>query len=213
MTDLPSPEPRADSAPPVPMRRLVLVAPDDRLFAERYRWLTGIAAGTGLSVFVATRAGPHQGAIEEGGARVVSLGDEGSGINPMTAGYAAGQLAAALKGLKADIVHAIGPRGILVGGTAAAMAGVDARIYTPAGFGALGRRSGAAGRLARAGFGRLIRGPLATRRTRFLLEDAAEARALGLDPLDTGVTLLSGSLADESARASVAHLYAGLLTA
>ncbi|MDR7035639.1 hypothetical protein J2X36_000374 [Methylobacterium sp. BE186] len=208
MTD---PIPNVEAAP-VPMRRLVLVAPDDRLFAERYRALCGIGAEAGLSVFVVTRAGPHQPAIEETGARVLALGEEGSGLNPMTAGYAAGQLAATLKGLKADILHAIGPRGILVGGTAAAMAGVGARIYTPAGFGALGRRDGAAGRLARAGFGRLMRGPLATGRTRFLLEDPEEARTLGLDPLDTGVTLLAGGVAGAESAAAIGRLYAALLS-
>lgn len=204
-TPAPTPEP---VTAPAPMRRLVLVAPDDGLFAERYRMLAGIAAGAGLSVFVATRTGPHQAAIEETGARVVSLGDE-AGLNPMRAGYAAGQLAATLKGLRADIVHGIGPRGILVGGTAAAMAGIAARVYTPAGFGTLGARRDAAGRLARAGLGRLIRGPLSTRTTRFLLEDPAEARALGLDPLDTGVTLLTQGLSGEAG--AVARLYAGLL--
>lgn len=54
-----------------------------------------------------------------------------------------------LKALKADIVHCIALRGILVGGTAAAMAGIPRRIFALTGLGLLGAREDATGRLSR----------------------------------------------------------------
>ena len=93
-----------------------------------------------------TRVRDHRAAIEATGAQVVPLEAERSSLNPMAAGYAAGQLAAILKALKADIVHCIALRGILVGGTAAAMAGIPARVYALTGLGLIGARKDRAGR-------------------------------------------------------------------
>ena len=100
----------------------------------------------------------------------------------MAAGYAAGQLAAILKEEKPDLVHCIALRPILVGGFAAAMAGIPRRIYALTGLGFLGRairrRSGALSRQ---------RGPAprprpADRQTRYLFENAGRSAASGPRP-------------------------------
>jgi glycosyltransferase involved in cell wall biosynthesis len=150
----------------------------------------------GLSVTVVTRVRAHRAAIEATGAQVVPLEAERASLNPMAAGYAAGQLAAILKALRADIVHCIALRGILVGGTAAAMAGIPARVYALTGLGLVGARTDRVGRAARLGLRALIRGPLASTRTRFLFENPDDARALGLDPLDHTVTVVGGAGVD-----------------
>jgi glycosyltransferase involved in cell wall biosynthesis len=138
-------------------------------------------------------------AIEATGARVVAFEDERSSLNPMSAGYAAGQLAGILKALHADIVHCIALRAILVGGTAAVMAGVPARVYALTGLGLLGARKDRAGSLSRLALRHIIRGPLATARTRFVFENPDDARALGLDPADTAVTVVGGAGVDPAA--------------
>ncbi|MBE7245868.1 MAG: glycosyltransferase, partial [Actinomycetospora chiangmaiensis] len=124
---------------------------------------------------------------------------ERASLNPMAAGYAAGQLAAILKALKADLVHCIALRGILVGGTAAAMAGIPARVYALTGLGLVGARTDRVGRAARLALKALIRGPLASSRTRFLFENPDDARALGLDPIDRTVTVIGGAGIDPAA--------------
>jgi glycosyltransferase involved in cell wall biosynthesis len=191
----------APNLAPAPMRSLVFVVTEDWFFASHFLPLARAAAAMGLSVAVVTRVREHRAVIEATGARVVPLEAERSSLNPMAAGYAAGQLAAILKALKADIVHCIALRAILVGGTAAAMAGVPARVYALTGLGLIGARQDRVGGLARLGLRHLIRGALASRRTRFLFENPDDARALGLDPADTAVTIVGGAGVDPDAYA------------
>lgn len=189
----------SESAPeslPVPMRRLVFVVTEDWFFASHFLPMARAAIGMGLEVAVVTRVRAHRAVIEATGARVVPLEAERASLNPMAAGYAAGQLAAILKALRADIVHCIALRGILVGGTAAAMAGIPARVYALTGLGLVGARHDRIGRAARLGLRTLIRGPLASRRTGFLFENPDDARALGLDPLEQSVTVIGGAGVD-----------------
>ncbi len=182
--------------PAAPMKRLVFVVTEDWFFASHFLPMARAAVAMGLSVAVVTRVRDHRAVIEATGARVVALEAERSSLNPMAAGYAAGQLAAILKSLNADIVHCIALRGILVGGTAAAMAGIPARVYALTGLGLIGARKDTAGRLSRAALRHLIRGPLASKRTRFLFENPDDAAALGLDPADTAVTIVGGAGVD-----------------
>ncbi len=194
--------------PAAPTQCLAFVIAEDGLFAERHLPLARAAVAMGLSVAVVTRVRDHRAAIAATGARVVALEAARSSLNPMAAGYAAGRLAAILKALKADIVHGIAPRGILLGGTAAAMAGIPARVYAPTGLGA---RGGTAGRLGRTALRRLVRGPLASTRTRFLFENPEDAAALGLDPADTAATVVAGGFSDVAAAEAVCGLYRDLL--
>ncbi|KQP38414.1 hypothetical protein ASF49_05290 [Methylobacterium sp. Leaf104] len=190
-------------------RRLVLLAPDDAGFAARFLPLVAAARSAGITATVVTRVDAHRGAIEAAGARVVPFALGTSRLNPMAAGYAAGQLAGILKALEADLLHALGLRAIVVGGTAAAMSGIAARIYQPDDLAALTARTDAGGRLTRFGLRKALRGPLATRTTRYLCETPAEAAALGLDPADTALALVgadglgaaAGTLYGEFARA------------
>ncbi|MET0258679.1 MAG: glycosyltransferase [Methylobacterium sp.] len=185
---------------PAPRKKtLAFVVTEDWFFASHFLPMARAAVAMGLSVAVITRVRAHRSAIEATGARVLELEAERSSLNPMAAGYAAGQLAAILKALKADIVHCIALRGILVGGTAAAMAGIPDRVYALTGLGLLGARADRTGKLSRLALKGLIRGPLASRRTRYLFENADDARALGLDPSDTAVTIVGGAGVDPAA--------------
>ena len=184
---------------PAPMRHLVFVVTEDWFFASHFLPMARAAIAMGLSVTVVTRVRAHRAAIEATGARVVALEAERASLNPMAAGYAAGQLAAILKALKPDVVHCIALRAILVGGTAAAMAGVPARVYALTGLGLIGARRDTAGRMARLALRHLIRGALTSRRTRFLFENPDDALALGLDPSERTVTIVGGAGVDPSA--------------
>lgn len=175
-------------------QRLTFVVTEDWFFASHFLPMARAARELGLEVSVVTRVRDHRAAIEATGARVVPLEAERRSLNPMTTGYAAGQLAQTLRAIKPDIVHCIALRSILIGGAAAAMAGIDRRVYALTGLGLLGARADLLGRGAHFAIRGLLRGPLQTGRTRFLLENEDDARLLGLDPGDaTRVCLVGGA--------------------
>jgi glycosyltransferase involved in cell wall biosynthesis len=173
-------------------RKLVFVVTEDWFFASHFLPMARAARELGLSVAVVTRVRSHREIIEATGARVIPLQAERRSINPMTAGYAAGQLAAILKDEKADIVHCIALRSILVGGFAAAMAGIGPRVFALTGSGFLGARTDFTARLAQRAVRLLVRG-LETRQTRYLFENPDDAKLLGLDPAGPTVTIVGGA--------------------
>ncbi|MFH6784701.1 MULTISPECIES: glycosyltransferase [Methylobacterium] len=178
---------------------VVFVVTEDWFFASHFLPMARAAVSAGHPVSVVTRVRAHREAIAATGARVVELEAERSSLNPMAAGYAAGQLAAILKALETDIVHCIALRGILVGGAAAMLAGIPSRVYALTGLGLIGARQDRAGRLARTALRLLIRGPLETARTRYLFENPDDARLLGLDPGSPRVAVVGGAGIDPEA--------------
>ena len=136
--DLPAPAPTG--------RKLVFVVTEDWFFASHFLPMARAARELGLEVAVVARVREHRAVIEATGARVIPLEAERRSLNPMAAGYAAGQLAAILKAERPDLVHCIALRPILIGGFAAAMAGIPRRIYALTGLGLLGARADTPGR-------------------------------------------------------------------
>ncbi|MEZ0169273.1 glycosyltransferase family 4 protein [Microvirga sp. TS319] len=173
-------------------RKLVFIVTEDWFFASHFLPMARAARELGLDVAVVTRVRAHREAIEATGTRVIPLQVERRSVNPMTAGYAAGQLAAILRDEKADIVHCIALRSILVGGFAAALAGVSRRVYALTGLGFLGARTDRLGRLSQRAIRLLVRG-LETTKTRYLFENADDPRLLGLDPTAPKITIVGGA--------------------
>ncbi|MFC4170991.1 glycosyltransferase family 4 protein [Microvirga sp. GCM10011540] len=184
--------------PDVQGRKLVFVVTEDWFFASHFLPMARAARELGLAVTVVTRVRAHREAIEATGAKVVPLQAERRSLNPMTAGYAAGQLASILKAEKADLVHCIALRGILTGGFAAGMAGVGRRVYALTGLGFIGARTDTVGRLAQRAIRLLVRG-LETRGTRYLFENTDDPRLIGLDPAGPNVTIVGGAGIDPEA--------------
>jgi glycosyltransferase involved in cell wall biosynthesis len=190
--------PLSATEPPIPPRcgspKVVFVVTEDWFFASHFLPMARAAGEMGLETVVVTRVRDHRAVIEASGARVIPLEAERRSLNPLSAGYAAGRLAAILKAENPAIVHCIALRAILVGGAAALMAGVKRRVYALTGLGFLGARGDLVGRGARQALRLLIRGPLESRHTRFLFENRDDPRLLGLDPDDTGrVTIVGGA--------------------
>ena len=180
-------------------KKLVFIVTEDWFFASHFLPMVRAARELGLEVAVVTRVREHRAAIEAAGARVVPLEAERRSLNPMAAGYAAGQLAAILKQERPDIVHCIALRAILVGGVAARMAGIENSVFALTGLGLIGARGGRRGRIARAAVRRLVRG-LETPRTRYLFENPDDPLLLGLDPADAArVTIVGGAGVDAEA--------------
>jgi glycosyltransferase involved in cell wall biosynthesis len=173
-------------------RKLVFVVTEDWFFVSHFLPMARAAREMGLEVTVVTRVRAHREAIEATGAKVIPLEAERRSLNPMAAGYAAGQLAAILKDERADIVHCIALKSILVGGFAASMAGVGRRVYALTGLGFLGARKDMVGRWSQRAVRLLVRG-LATSKTRYLFENPDDPKLLGLDPQAPNVTIVGGA--------------------
>src|SRR6187551_3731239 len=160
-------------------KRLAFIVTEDWFFASHFLPMARAAREMGLDVAVIARVRDHRTAIEAAGAKVIALEAERRSLNPMAAGYAAGRLAAILKAWRPDIVHCIALRAILIGGSAALMAGIPRRVYALTGLGFLGARQDLVGRGARTAARMLVRG-LETRQTRYLFENPEDAALIGL---------------------------------
>lgn len=180
------------SLPDVQGRKIVFVITEDWFFASHFLPMAKAAHELGLHATVVTRVRSHREIIEATGAKVIPLEAERRSLNPMAAGYAAGQLAAILKSEKADLVHCIAIKGILVGGFAAAMAGIGRRVYALTGSGFLGARTDMVARLSQRAVRLLVRG-LETGQTRYVFENTDDPKLLGLDPASDRVTILGGA--------------------
>jgi glycosyltransferase involved in cell wall biosynthesis len=199
MQDAEPAPPRADAAR-VAGRKLVFVVTEDWFFASHFLPMARAARELGLKVVVVARVRDHRSAIEAIGARVIALDAERRSLNPLSAGYAAGRLAAVLRQEKPDLVHCIALRPILVGGAAAAMAGVRRRVFALTGLGFLGARQDWLGRGARAAVRAAVRG-LETKETRYIFENPDDPRLIGLDPDAARVLILGGAGVDPEALA------------
>jgi glycosyltransferase involved in cell wall biosynthesis len=173
-------------------RTIVFVVTEDWFFVSHFLPMARAAREMGLKVRVVCRVRDHAPAIEATGARVIPLEAERRSLNPMAAGYAAGQLASILKAEKADIVHCIALKPILVGGFAAMLAGIPRRVFALTGLGLLGTGAGLTGRLSRRALKTLVRG-LETAKTHYLFENEDDPKGLGLDPRGARVTIVGGA--------------------
>jgi glycosyltransferase involved in cell wall biosynthesis len=177
--------------------KVVFVVTEDWFFASHFLPMVRAAQELGLDVAVVTRVRSHEGAIRNAGARVIPFEAERSSLNPLTAGYGAGRLAAILRAERPSIVHCIALRSILIGGTAAMLARIPCRVYALTGLGLFGARSDLVGRSARTALRHVIRGALQSRQTHYLFENPDDPRLLGLDPTDTErVTIVGGAGVD-----------------
>jgi glycosyltransferase involved in cell wall biosynthesis len=184
--------------PDVKGRKLVFIVTEDWFFASHFLPMARAARELGLEVTVVTRVRAHREAIEATGAKVIPFEADRRSLNPVTTGLKTGDLAAILRREKADLVHCIALRSILVGGFAAGMVGVRRRVYALTGLGFLGARTDRIARLAQRAVRLLVRG-LETRQTRYVFENADDPKLLGLDPAGENVVILGGAGIDPEA--------------
>src|SRR4051812_6011686 len=197
------------AAPRLAGKRLAFIVTEDWFFASHFLPMARAAGELGLEVAVIARVREHRSAIEATGAKVIPLEAERRSLNPMAAGYAAGQLAAVLRAWKPDLVHCIALRPILVGGSAALMAGVSRRVYALPGLGFLRARDDLVARGARRAIPLLVR-MLETKETHYLFENPDDPRLLGLDPADAArVTIVGGAVGPPPAEAGGATIVGG----
>ncbi|WP_416355798.1 glycosyltransferase family 4 protein [Aureimonas phyllosphaerae] len=181
------------------MAKLAFIVTEDWFFASHFLPMARAAVAMGLDVVVIARVRAHAAAIEATGARVRSLEAERRSLNPLAAGATVLRLARILREEKPDIAHCISLKPILVGGAACRLAGIRRRVFALTGLGFLGAKTDRTGRSARWALRRIIRGGLASDRTRFVFENEDDPRLLGLDAAADDVTILGGAGIDPEA--------------
>ncbi|MGV6871478.1 glycosyltransferase family 4 protein [Pseudochelatococcus sp. B33] len=169
---------------------IVFLVTEDWFFVSHFLPMARAARELGFRVTVVARVRDHRAAIEAVGARVVAFDAERRSLNPLAVFRALVALRGVLREERADIVHCIALRSIVLGGFAAPRGA--AAVYALTGLGFLGARQDHVGRTARwfvRGFRRIfLDGP----RTRYLFENEDDAVALGLDPRDRSRVALAG---------------------
>ncbi|MGI6246188.1 MAG: glycosyltransferase family 4 protein [Pseudochelatococcus sp.] len=177
---------------------LVFLVTEDWFFVSHFLPMARAAREMGLRVTVITRVRDHAAAISAIGARVVPMQAERRSLNPLAVAATLRALRRILCRERADILHCVALRSIVLGSLAAPRGTPVVHALTGLGF--LGARADAVGRAARAGLRHFLRivadGPAA----RFLFENEDDARMLGFDPGDPGkVAIVGGAGVDPAA--------------
>ena len=158
-------------------RKILYVVTEDWFFASHFLPMARAAQGLGLEVVVATRVARHRPAIERENIRVIPVQVERGQLKGVVGQVRA--LASLIAAERPAIVHCIALRSILVGGRAAARAGVRRLVLAPTGLGNLWTETGiraALGRRAMLSTVRRLRGP----DTVFLFENHDDPLSLGV---------------------------------
>lgn len=180
------------SIPSLPRKKIAFVATEDWFLASHFLPMLRAARGMGLEVVVTTRVRDHAPVLEAAGARIVPLEAERRSMDPLSAASAVARLAMIFRRERPDLVHCISLKGIVIGGAAARLAGIDRQVYALTGLGLTGARTDMTGRMGRRAIRALVRG-LESRRTRYLFENTDDPRILGLASTDRRVTLVGGA--------------------
>jgi glycosyltransferase involved in cell wall biosynthesis len=154
------------------------------------------ARDCGLQVAVATRVREDGERLKAEGFSVIAIESRRGSFSPLRSLRDFFQALKIVRDERADIVHCIALRPVVIGGLAAKLAGKGALVVAPTGLGHLWIEEGMAVWLARkfvrAIVGSWLRGP----RTRYLFENRDDPREFGLDPDEADVTIVGGAGVD-----------------
>src|SRR5580658_1657075 len=185
---------RARIAVPPVMPKILYLVTEDWFFVSHFLPMAQAARDCGLQVVVATRVRAEGERLKAEGFSVIA--SESGSFSPLRSLRDFFQAFKIVREQRADIVHCIALRPVVIGGVAAKLAGTGALVVAPTGLGHLWIERGIAVRLARkivsAIVGSWLRGP----RTRYLFENRDDPREFGLDPDDADITIVGGAGVD-----------------
>ncbi len=178
------------------MPKILYLVTEDWFFVSHFLPVAQAARDCGFQIVVATR-------VREDGERLKA---EGFGVVPVESKRGSASLLMSMRDFiqslrivrseRADIVHAIALRPVVIGGLAARLAGKGAVVLAPTGLGHLwierGVAAGFVRNIVRMVVGSWLRGP----RTHYLFENRDDPREFGIDPDGSNVTIVGGSGVD-----------------
>jgi glycosyltransferase involved in cell wall biosynthesis len=190
------PAEQARIAPPLTMPKILYLVTEDWFFVSHFLPMAQAARDCGLQVAVATRVRTHRERLKAEGFSVIAIESKRGSFSPLRSLQEFFQALKIVREERADIVHCIALRPVVIGGVAAKLAGTGALVVAPTGLGHLWIERGLAVRVARkvvsAIVGSWLRGP----RTRYLFENRDDPQEFGLDPAGADITIVGGSGVD-----------------
>jgi glycosyltransferase involved in cell wall biosynthesis len=178
------------------MAKILYLITEDWFFVSHFLPMAQAARECGFDVTVATRVRADGERIKEQGFSLIPIESERGSVSLVRSLRDFSLLLTIVRRERADIVHCIALRPVVIGGVAAKFAGSGALVLAPTGLGHLWIERGFVVRLARkvVSFivGALLRGP----RTRYLFENRDDPCEFGLNPEGAEVTIIGGAGVD-----------------
>jgi glycosyltransferase involved in cell wall biosynthesis len=178
------------------MPKILYLVTEDWFFASHFLPMAQAARECGFEVAVATRLGADGGRLAAEGIRVVAMTGQRGTLSPLRGMRDFMQALRIVRAERADIVHCIALRPVVIGGLAARLAGAREIILAPTGLGHLWIERGLGARflrnVVRIVVGSWLRGP----RTHYLFENRDDPREFGLDADGSDITIVGGSGVD-----------------
>ena len=179
-----------------PIMPKILYLVTDWFFVSHFLPMAQAARDCGFQVAVATGVCAYGARLLADGFSVIAFESRRGSFSPLRDLLDFFQALKIVRAERADIVHCIALRPVVIGGLAARLAGTGALVVAPTGLGHLWIEDGMAVRAARAlvriivGF--CLRGP----RTHYLFENCDDPRECGLDPDGATITIVGGAGAE-----------------
>lgn len=178
------------------MPKILYLVTEDWFFASHFLPMASAAQECGFEVVVATRVRDHGERLRAAGIRVIPVETRRGSISPLVGLHDFLQSYRTVRGERADIVHCISLRTVVIGGLAARLAKAKAIVLAPTGLGHLWFDRGPGARLARSLARFTVGWWLRGAHTRYLFENRDDPREFGLDPDGRDVTIIGGSGVD-----------------
>ena len=178
--------------------RLLFLIGEDWFFRSHYRPMGRAARDMGFDVVVLTRSGPATADLEAEGFRVIPWPGDRNATSPLAVLRAMRHVLSVLRAERPDIVHAIALRNMVIGGYCAWLVGARGTVLAVTGLGLVGAARTVKAAVIRTGL-RLALWPLfARRRTRVLVQNPDDLRALRRlgQPPDRRVATIGGAGVD-----------------
>jgi glycosyltransferase involved in cell wall biosynthesis len=178
------------------MPKILYLVTEDWFFVSHFLPIARAAKDCGFQVAVATRVQADGARLKAEGFSIIAIESKRGSTSPLASVHDFLQFLKIVRHQRADIVHCIALRPVVIGGLATKLAGTGKLLLAPTGLGHLWIESGMAVRCVRklVSFivGRWLRGP----RTHYLFENRDDPYEFGIDPDSSDVTLIGGAGVD-----------------
>lgn len=178
------------------MAKILYLVTEDWFFVSHFLPMARAARACGFEIVVATRVRGGGERLTAEGIRVVPVKGERGTLSPLAGLRDLLRAFAIVRAERAEIVHCIALRPVVIGGVAATLAGAPVLVLAPTGLGHLWLDRGFAARVVRQLTRVVVGSWLRRARTHYLFENRDDPHEFGLDPVGSDVTIVGGSGVD-----------------
>lgn len=177
--------------------KIMFVVTEDWFFTSHFLPMARAALVEGFDVCVMCRARDHGDTISAMGFHLIPMEADRKTLNPLSVLSTLFTMRRKIAQEKPDIVHLIALRSIMIGGLAAALAGIPRRVIALTGLGLVGAQNGTKARIARFGIRQFVRTLVDGAKVRYLFENRSDPLLFELDPNNSAkVTVVGGAGVD-----------------